>query len=257
MILNCSHHVPINLSPSFQVQFPNMQQKHRNLTGDLADSVSLFILLTFLFNLVSSEFCGHSLSYAPDRLKRSSLSSSYQASQQNVEEFRAPPNLQEDQTLIDDASLGQFNDGSGSGTKSARIECAKTSLKNGSGSSYLGRIDGIDCNTKTIETAVFLDQALDNKFSGLSGGLLELNKLVLTIMNQVQHLFSYNSMQVPIKIKLVLVEHLGDIEKHGGAVPNAVMGDIDAYLSNFCNWQSKRLEREKRSRWDHAILLSG
>lgn len=38
---------------------------------------------------------------------------------------------------------------------------------------------------KTIETAVFIDHALDNKFAGLSGGFAELNKQVLTIMNQV------------------------------------------------------------------------
>lgn len=114
-----------------------------------------------------------------------------------------------------------------------------------------------ECDQKTIETAVFVDQALDNKFNGLSNGLVELNRLVLTIMNQVQHLFRYSSLKVPIKIKLVLVEHMRDSERQGIAAPNPERGDIDAYLSNFCNWQQSRLERERRIWWDHAILLSG
>lgn len=110
---------------------------------------------------------------------------------------------------------------------------------------------------KTIETAVFIDQALDNKFSGLSNGLVELNKLVLTIMNQVQQMFMYSSLKVPIRIKLVLVEHMRDSERQGIAAPNPERGDIDAYLSNFCNWQQSRLERDRRIWWDTAILLSG
>lgn len=115
-----------------------------------------------------------------------------------------------------------------------------------------------DPSLKVIETAVFIDQALDSKFTGLSNGLVELNKLVLTIMNQVQYLFEYSSLQVPIKLKLVLVEHLRESERLvGSAAPNSERGDIDAYLSNFCNWQHSRLNREKRLWWDHAILLSG
>lgn len=112
---------------------------------------------------------------------------------------------------------------------------------------------------KTIETAVFIDQALDNRFNGLSGGLVELNKLVLTIMNQVQHLFRFSSLQVPIKIKLVLIEHLRESERNGFGSPDNGRGDIDVYLSNFCNWQQSRLERAggQRLAWDHAILLSG
>lgn len=39
---------------------------------------------------------------------------------------------------------------------------------------------------KTIELAVFIDPALDNKFAGLSGGNIELKKQVLTIMSQVR-----------------------------------------------------------------------
>jgi len=112
---------------------------------------------------------------------------------------------------------------------------------------------------KVIETAVFIDQALDNKFSGIGNGLVELNKLVLTIMNQVQMLFRYSSLSVPISLRLVLVEHMKESERqfNGLQAPNAENGDIDLYLANFCNWQQARLEREKRLSWDHAILLSG
>lgn len=111
---------------------------------------------------------------------------------------------------------------------------------------------------KTIETAVFIDQALNNRFNGLSGGLVELNKLVLTIMNQVQHLFRYSSLHVPIKIKLVLIEHLRESDRNGFGMPDTGNGDIDVYLSNFCNWQQARLEKDRQKlAWDHAILLSG
>lgn len=112
--------------------------------------------------------------------------------------------------------------------------------------------------SRTIETAVFIDQALDTKFNGLSNGLVELNKLVLTIMHQVQYLFEYSSLQTPIRLKLVLIEHLKESERQLGlTMPNPERGDIDAYLSNFCNWQQNRLSRENRLWWDHAILLSG
>lgn len=104
---------------------------------------------------------------------------------------------------------------------------------------------------------MFIDQALDNKFNGLSNGLVELNKLVQTIMNQVQYLFKYSSLKVPIRIKLVLVEHLRESERRGYSSPNSARGDIDAYLTNFCNWQQTRLESDRRLWWDHAILLSG
>lgn len=111
---------------------------------------------------------------------------------------------------------------------------------------------------RVIETAVFIDQALDNKFNGLSNGLVELNKLVLTIMKQVQYLFQYSSIQVSLDLKLVLIEHLRESERQFGLpIPGAEQGDIDAYLGNFCNWQRSRLERETRLWWDHAILLSG
>lgn len=136
--------------------------------------------------------------------------------------------------------------------------CQESSNSVSTSNSSREQMDKGDCKVKTIETAVFIDNALDSRFNGLSNGLVELNRLVLTIMNQVQRLFRYSSMKVPIKIKLVLVEHLKESEKFSGiASPNPERGDIDAYLSNFCNWQQSRLDNDKRLWWDHAILLSG
>lgn len=106
----------------------------------------------------------------------------------------------------------------------------------------------------TIEVAVFIDQTLSNKFTSLA----ELNRLVLTIMNQVRLLFSYRSLKQQVNIKLVLIEHLRDSERKDGIEsPNPERGDIDLYLSNFCRWQNSRLSREEKVWWDHAILLSG
>lgn len=226
--------------------------------------VGLSILIVLLESSVtaSDEFCGHSV----DSQERRVFLGKYKRSvpdlrshQQRAGDFRdqdVPKNHQEDQIVIDEtSSIGQNNQQQDT---SARVDCSKTvsSSSRSSGSSDNAKLD-VDCSTKTIETAVFIDHALDNKFIGLSNGLVELNKLVLTIMNQVQYLFKYSSMKVPIKIKLVLVEHLRDSEKHGHKTPNPEQGDIDAYLSNFCNWQKSRLDREKRLWWDHAILLSG
>ncbi|KAG9508736.1 Mitochondrial import receptor subunit TOM40-like 1, partial [Fragariocoptes setiger] len=105
---------------------------------------------------------------------------------------------------------------------------------------------------KTIETAVFIDRALDMKFVG-RGGLTELNRLVLAIMSQVQMIFSYKSMKVPIKINIVRVEHLKEVDEQ----PSTENGDIDGYLGSFCEWQERRLEQFPNAPWDHAILLTG
>lgn len=118
-------------------------------------------------------------------------------------------------------------------------------------------------NTRlTIETAVFLDQALSSRYTSMSQGLADLNKLVLTIMNQVKHMFSYASLMRSIDIKLVLIESLKDSERRNlmSYLPNSERGDIDLYLANFCQWQQARLERaisRESLWWDHAILLSG
>lgn len=162
--------------------------------------------------------------------------------------------------LKTDARISTTQDGvrgTNCGARSSKSSAADQISGDGKRLSTAAQQQSGRCEQKTIETAVFIDQALDNKFNGLSNGLVELNKLVLTIMNQVQHLFRYSSLKVPIRIKLVLVEHMRDSERQGIAAPNPERGDIDAYLSNFCNWQQARLERERRIWWDHAILLSG
>lgn len=113
----------------------------------------------------------------------------------------------------------------------------------------------IDTNKlMTIEIAVFIDHALSSKFTSLA----ELNKLVLTIMNQVQFLFRYNSLKYPINLKINLVEHLKDSKRNFELQPpDPERGNIDTYLNNFCKWQLIRLQRESKVSWDHAILLSG
>lgn len=208
----------------------------------------LMLVHLFLKLAYCREFCGHSSyesSHHSTRIKR--LAPQQRAGRQLTSES---PQV-EDQIVIDETDSAVGSSASSTpATTGARVsqDCTKS------------RLGSEDCPqpVKTIETAVFLDQELDNKFNGMSNGLVELNKLVLTIMNQVQHLFRYSSMKVPIKIKLVLVEHLRDSEKRGGGrMPNSERGDIDAYLANFCNWQQRRLDREKRLWWDHAILLSG
>lgn len=138
-------------------------------------------------------------------------------------------------------------------------------------------------NVKTIETAIFADRALDQKFNG-RGGLIDLNKLIMTIMNQVQLIFSFRSMRTPIKINIVRIEHLKDMPdppstengtnsincryNHFRLVLFKVVyynviftcsfpGDIDGYLSSFCKWQYNMLLKDKNLAWDHAILLTG
>lgn len=186
------------------------------------------------------------------RFKRNPIRMSRHGSR-GYNDFRPQAN-QEDQVIIDESSIKDINHAGVKASSRGRPGCEnKTNpLRTATlSSSSPGSV-------KIIETAVFLDQALDNRFNGLSNGLVELNKLVLTIMNQVQRLFRYSSMRVPIKISLVLIEHIKDSEKFTGiATPSPEGGDIDAYLSNFCNWQQTRLDQDKRLWWDHAILLSG
>lgn len=233
--------------------------------------------------LTNCEFCGHKESNLVDesesdrqlaRFRRHvRLPSSHRprdghgrsgktASEQNIQEH--------DQIVIDDAnnsdkvSQSALTTAGRVGQVQSRIDCSRSAIQSanrfGTNQNEKTTQQTVDdnCNDfKTIETAVFIDQALDNKFDGLSSGLVELNKLVLTIMNQVQHLLTFSSIKIPIRIKLVLIEHLKDADRQGGPAPNPERGDIDAYLGNFCNWQHARLEREKRIWWDHAILLSG
>lgn len=226
----------------------------------LGGYLDLFFLVSLVYLVISpsqQQFCGHQNvrhKRGASRLERHT--------NRKYNDFR-PQGQQEEQVVIDGSLVREISGGGVTIRPSRRGRpggegrtgcCQNSSSSTSSSSTALLSANAI----KTIETAVFLDQALDNRFSGQSNGLVELNKLVQTIMNQVQHLFRYSSMKIPIKIRLVLIEHIKDNEKLTGlAAPNSERGDIDAYLSNFCNWQQSRLDQDKRLWWDHAILLSG
>lgn len=234
--------------------------------------ISIVLGIIFLQLVISYEFCGHSQAHSErqsgegeDDHRMVKVTSAHRQKRQTSSRTNPQVNQQqEEQLLIDDSSNtrqqifeDQFNkqQSTSTATASSRVDCP-TFKPNGN-----SRQLPSECvRPKTIETAVFVDSALDAKFNGLSNGLVELNKLIVTIMNQVQHLFKYSSMKVPINIKLVLVEHMS-VSKNSAdnqlSLPNSDGGDIDLYLSNFCNWQHARLQREKRLWWDHAILLSG
>lgn len=225
------------------------------------------VILITLHQVSCYEFCGNSKLETPSsregflnrRILEVKRIHEYSPARQKRQAARSTPRVnqqREEQLLIDDQSSvkqileEQFKQQAA--PIENRIDCT-----NRVGNSK--QLAAECAKSKTIETAVFVDPALDGKFNGLSNGLVELNKLIVTIMNQVQSLFKYSSMKVPINIKLVLVEHMS-VSK-GSAnnlpLPNPENGDIDLYLSNFCNWQQAKLEREKRLWWDHAILLSG
>lgn len=104
---------------------------------------------------------------------------------------------------------------------------------------------------KIIETAVFIDKHLLNRFSGLRS---DLTRLVLAIMNEVQLIYNFKSMKTRIKIVIVKMVFLSPDDSQ----PNTADGDIDEYLDNFCSWQSKKWRNENASnRWDHALMLTG
>ncbi|KAI1280547.1 A disintegrin and metalloproteinase with thrombospondin motifs 6 [Halotydeus destructor] len=103
---------------------------------------------------------------------------------------------------------------------------------------------------RTIETAIFVDQQLNQRFQGRSS---DLKRLVMATMAEVQLIYQYKSMSTPVKIVIVKYEVLQD---QNGL--NDAGGDIDKYLDNFCSWQARKLRTlEQSSKWDHALLLSG
>ncbi|CAG2173530.1 unnamed protein product, partial [Oppiella nova] len=104
---------------------------------------------------------------------------------------------------------------------------------------------------KIIETAVYIDRHLLNRFNGLRS---ELTRLVLAIMNEVQLIYSFKSMKTRIKIVIMKMVFLSQPDSS----PDTAEGDIDEYLDNFCSWQSKKWRQENSSnRWDHALMLTG
>ncbi len=80
---------------------------------------------------------------------------------------------------------------------------------------------------KTIETAVYIDKYLLNRFNGITS---DLKRLVLAIMNEVRLIYSFNSMKTRIKIVITKLVFLKD----GENAPNNGKGDIDEYLDNLC-----------------------
>lgn len=103
---------------------------------------------------------------------------------------------------------------------------------------------------RTIETAIFVDSHLRQRFENR---LHDLKRLVLSIMHEVQLIYAYQSMKIPIRIVIVKLEVLETPESS----PNNAGGDIDRYLDNFCSWQVKRHRSTSEGKWDHALMLTG
>ncbi|XP_015790631.2 A disintegrin and metalloproteinase with thrombospondin motifs adt-1-like [Tetranychus urticae] len=101
----------------------------------------------------------------------------------------------------------------------------------------------------TIETAIFVDSSLAQKYDG---HLDDLQRLIMSIMNEVQLIYEYSSMETRIQIVITKLEIL----RNEG--PDDAEGDIDQYLDNFCLWQAKLHRAENwAQRWDHALMLTG
>jgi len=101
---------------------------------------------------------------------------------------------------------------------------------------------------KTIETAVFIDKHLVERFFGQ---LDKLKDFVITIISKVQLIYNYSSMKTRIKIVLVKYEI---VDKDA---PDTANGNVEEYLNNFCLWQRKHKFKNWINKWDHAILLTG
>lgn len=104
---------------------------------------------------------------------------------------------------------------------------------------------------RTIETAIFVDHHLKQRFANR---LNDLKRLVMAVMNEVQLIYNYKTMKIPIRIVIVRFEILESPEIN----PDTAGGDIDRYLDNFCSWQAVKLRSmTANARWDHALLLTG
>lgn len=104
---------------------------------------------------------------------------------------------------------------------------------------------------RTIETAIFVDHHLKQRFANR---LNDLKRLVMAVMNEVQLIYNYKTMKIPIRIVIVRFEVLEAPE----VSPDTASGDIDRYLDNFCSWQAVKLRNlATNARWDHALLLTG
>jgi hypothetical protein len=104
---------------------------------------------------------------------------------------------------------------------------------------------------KTIETAIFVDSHLKTRFQNR---INDLKRLVMATMNEVQLIYNYQSLRIPVRIVISRLEILNRPEDG----PNNSGGDIDRYLDNFCSWQAKRhRSMASNNRWDHALMLTG
>lgn len=101
---------------------------------------------------------------------------------------------------------------------------------------------------RVIELAVFMDGALREAVPSKAA----LEARVSAILEQVQLVLAYRSLETPVRLSVVRVEL---VDKKTGPSPSS--GDIDRYLDNFCGWQCGRRQRAAPSSWDHALMLSG
>ncbi|GIY11608.1 a disintegrin and metalloproteinase with thrombospondin motifs adt-1 [Caerostris darwini] len=108
---------------------------------------------------------------------------------------------------------------------------------------------------KVIETAIYVDYPLYHKLSvKKQQSVEEMQNTVLAILNEVQLIYNYQSLNTKFKIVVVKL----DILTEGEEGPDAADGDIDLYLDNFCSWQSsKNPPINSELHWDHALMLSG
>ncbi|XP_023216257.1 A disintegrin and metalloproteinase with thrombospondin motifs 7-like isoform X2 [Centruroides sculpturatus] len=99
----------------------------------------------------------------------------------------------------------------------------------------------------TIETAVFIDEKLKHHYTEKS---FKTNAVVLSILNQMQLVFKYGSLNFPIRITIVELNKLNYRKQISRKV------DAGKYLKEFCKWQNDK-KKESNTKWDLAILLTG
>lgn len=100
-----------------------------------------------------------------------------------------------------------------------------------------------------IRLAVFYDR----KMSQMHNDKRELNSFIRGILQQVQLIYRYRSMQTRFRIQVLSIEQVS-----GSPLPDSAGGEVDRYLESFCAWQRIQHSRTASAQqWDHAILLTG
>ncbi len=111
--------------------------------------------------------------------------------------------------------------------------------------------DDVYSKTFTIETVIFVDRPLLERFNGDRHSL---QRLILAIMNEVQLIFNFDSLRIRVRILIKAIRFL----ENGKEAPPTAEGDIDQYLDNFCAWQRRLwVGANRTARWDHALMLTG